>query len=82
MTTVVVYVVVGALVCGIKCSGFKFCFVLFFFFSLIEIFISSCEPFQHGVSIACCIKSHKLDKPLHPRNGSKIKNLWWPVVES
>ena len=48
-------VVVGALVCGTECSGFKSRFMLrFFFFSLVEIFLSSCEPFQHGASIACC----------------------------
>ena len=49
-------VVVGALVCGIECSGFKSRFILCFFFSfsLVEIFLSSREPFQHGASIACC----------------------------
>ena len=49
-------VVVGALVCGIECSGFKSRFILCFFsFSLVEIFLSSREPFQHGASIACYI---------------------------
>ena len=48
-------VVVGALVCGTECSGFKSCLCFdFFFFSLDENFLSSCEPFQHGASIACC----------------------------
>ena len=48
-------VVVGALVCGTECSGFKSCFMLCFFsFHLSKFFLSSCEPFQHGASIACC----------------------------
>ena len=58
-------VVVGALVCGTECSGFCSALNLasyfdFFFFSLVEFFLSSCEPaepFQHGASIACCILS-------------------------
>ena len=48
-------VVVGAIVCGTECSGFKSHFILCFFsFSLVESFLSSREPFQHGASIACC----------------------------
>ena len=47
-------VVVGALVCGTECSGFKSRFILSLFFSFVEIFLSSREPFQHGASIACC----------------------------
>ena len=47
-------VVVGALVCGTECSGLKSRFILGFFFSLVEIFLCSCEPFHHGASIACC----------------------------
>ena len=57
-------VVVGALVCGTECSGFTLCFD-FFFFSLVEIFLSSCEPaepFQHRASIACCKYDHELQK--------------------
>ena len=46
-------VVVGALVYGTEFSGFKSLFILFFSFSLVEIFLSSREPFQHGASIAC-----------------------------
>ena len=45
-------VVVGALVCGTECSGFKSRFILSF--SLVEFFLNSREPFQHGASIACC----------------------------
>ena len=33
-------------------SNLALCFD--FFFSLVKIFLSSCEPFQHGASIACC----------------------------
>ena len=47
-------VVAGALVCGTKCSGFKSRFMIDFLFSLVEIFLSSREPFQHGANIACC----------------------------
>ena len=48
-------VVVGAVVCGTECSGFKSrLYFIFFSFSLVEIFLSSHEPFQHGASIACC----------------------------
>ena len=38
--------VVGALACGIECSGFKPCFIFWFFFSLLEIFVSS-----HRISV-------------------------------
>ena len=31
-------VVVGALVCGTECSGFKSCFMLWFFFHLLKFF--------------------------------------------
>ena len=50
-TTAVVYIVVGALVCGIEYRGFKSRFMLRFFF---RFHLSSCKPFQHRASIACC----------------------------
>ena len=47
-------------------SNLALCFD-FFFFSLVEIFLSSCEPaepFQHGASIACCTCFHSsIDLP-------------------
>ena len=58
-------VVVGALVCreqNVAGSNLALCFDFFFFFlSLVEIFLSSYEPFQHGASIACCTRSKKRD---------------------
>ena len=41
-------VVVGALVCGTECSGFESRFMLIFFFSLVEIFLSSRRMSVHN----------------------------------
>ena len=46
-------VVVGLLHVEQNVAGLISLYALIFF-SLVEIFLSSREPFQHGASIACC----------------------------